>query len=268
MTKLAWDQVGERRYETGVDHGVLYLPNNVGVYDQGYAWNGLTTVTQSPGGAESNPQYADNIKYLNLKSAEEFNGTIEAFTYPDEFAQCDGSVRVRPGLYLNEQRRKPFGFSYRVRVGNDVDGPEHAYKIHLVYNAMVAPPDRSYATMGSESEASNFSWNVTTKPLLHEGYRQSAHVVIDSREIHPTTMGMVEEVLYGTESLDPQLPSLSELIEIFDIPIELTVTDLGDGLFRIEGPDDMFENVDSDIVRITGDTVIEIDPNTYEISSE
>jgi hypothetical protein len=161
MARLVWDTVGERFYETGVDRGVLYLPT-AGAYDTGVAWNGLTTVTESPSGAEATPQYADNIKYLNLVSAEEFGGTIEAFTYPDEFAQCDGSAEPVPGLRVGQQSRKTFGLSYRTKVGNDTDGSDHGYKLHLVYGCLAAPSEKAYATVNDSPEAIALSWEFTT----------------------------------------------------------------------------------------------------------
>ena len=152
MTKLAWDKTGERLFETGVDRGVLYIPNTAGVYDNGFSWNGLTAVTESPSGAEANPQYADNIKYLNLYSAEEFGGTIEAFTYPDEFMQCDGTATPQPGVAVGQQTRKSFGMSYRTRLGNDLEGTDYAYKSHLIYNAMAAPSEKAYSTINDSPE--------------------------------------------------------------------------------------------------------------------
>jgi hypothetical protein len=162
---LAWDQVGERLFETGVDHGVLYTLDDTGKYSTGVAWNGLTTVTESPSGAESNPQFADNIKYLNLISAEEFGATIEAFTYPDEFAECDGTALPSPGVAVGQQGRKVFGLSYRTRVGNDIDGTDHGYKLHLVYGCQAAPSEKAYGTISDSPEAIAFSWEVTTTPV-------------------------------------------------------------------------------------------------------
>ena len=162
MAALTWDDVGDKLYETGVDHGVLYLPDSSGVYNTGFAWNGLTTVTESPTGAEPSAQYADNIKYLNLVSAEEFGGTIEAFTYPEEFAQCDGTELPSPGVALGQQIRKMFGMSYRTKVGNDVDGMDFGYKLHLLYGALAAPSEKAYATVNDSPEAISFSWDIST----------------------------------------------------------------------------------------------------------
>lgn len=215
MTKLAWDQVGERLYETGVDHGVLYLPDAGGNYDTGVAWNGLTTVTESPSGAEASPQYADNIKYLNLLSAEEFGATIEAFTYPPEFAQCDGTASPEAGVSIGQQSRKQFGLCYRTRVGNDVDGTDHGYKLHLIYGALAAPSEKAYASINDSPEAINFSWAVTTTPVDVTGYKPTAQLVIDSTLVDATALSTLEDRLYGTAGQDPELPLPDDVLAIF-----------------------------------------------------
>ena len=222
MTKLVWDKVGERRYETGVDHGVLYIPNALGVYTNGYAWNGLTTVTESPSGAEANPQYADNIKYLNLMSVEEFGATVEAYTYPDEFGQCDGSAAPVPGVRLGQQGRKMFGLSYRTKVGNDLD-PDLGYKIHLVYGALAAPSEKAFASVNDSPEAITFSWELTTTPVDVPGnnpangkpYKPMASMEIDSTEVDADALAQLETILYGTAGADPRLPLPSEVIALF-----------------------------------------------------
>lgn len=219
MTKLAWDQTGERRYETGVDHGVLYLPNVSGVYDSGVAWNGLTTVTESPSGAESNPQYADNIKYLNLLSVEEFGGTIEAFTYPDEFGVCDGTATPQAGLTVGQQPRKNFGLCYRTKVGNDLNSSA-GYKLHLVYDALAAPSEKAYATVNDSPEAMGFSWEFTTTPVYvgtvgGTPYDSSATMVVDSTQVDADSLADLEDALYGTEGSAPRLPTPSEVIAFF-----------------------------------------------------
>jgi len=216
MTVLEWDQVGERLFETGVDHGVLYIPDAVGDYVDGYAWNGLTTVTESPSGAESNPQYADNIKYLNLLSAEEFGATIEAFTYPEEFAQCDGTELVQAGVALGQQGRRQFGLAYRTRVGNDLEGPDHGYKLHLIYGALAAPSEKAYGTINDSPEAIAFSWEVTTSPVLVAGYSPTAQMVIDSTKVTAAKLAALEEILFGTAVDDPRLPLPGEVIALFD----------------------------------------------------
>ena len=180
MAPLTWDQVGDRLYETGVDKGVLYIPDDAGVYNKGYAWNGLTTVTESPSGAEASPQYADNIKYLNMISAEEFGATIEAFTYPEEFGQCDGTALPDPGVALGQQGRKMFGLCFRTKVGNDVDGADFGYKLHLVYGCQAAPSEKAYATVNDSPEAISFSWEITTTPVPVTDYKPTALIVIDS----------------------------------------------------------------------------------------
>jgi hypothetical protein len=228
MTKLAWDRSGERLFESGVDRGVLYIPNASGVYNNGYAWNGLTAVTESPSGAESNPQYADNIKYLNLVSAEEFGGTIEAFTYPEEFAQCDGTALPTPGVAVGQQARKTFGLSYRTKVGNDLAGQDHGYKIHLVYGALAAPSEKAYATINDSPEAITFSWEFTTTPveigeISGVTYRPTASITIDSTKVEAGDLATLEEFLYGTAGSDPSLPSPQAVMAIFTGSV-LTVT--------------------------------------------
>lgn len=215
MAPLEWDQVGQRLYETGVDRGVLYIPNESGVYDEGYAWNGLTTVTESPSGAEPTAQYADNIKYLNLISTEEFGGTIEAFTYPDEFAQCDGSAEPAVGVMVGQQGRKSFGLSYRTRLGNDIDGTDHGYKLHLLYGAQAAPSEKAYATINDSPEAISFSWDITTTPVGVTDLKPTALLTIDSTKVTTADLDTLEDILYGTAGVDPRLPLPDEVIAIF-----------------------------------------------------
>lgn len=215
MTELKWDQVGERVYETGVDHGVLYIPNGQGAYDEGYAWNGLTTVTESPSGAESTPLYADNIKYLNLISAEQFGATVEAFTYPDEFAQCDGTASPEPGIAIGQQSRKTFGLSYRTRVGNDTDGSDHGYKLHLIYGATAAPSEKAYATINDTPEAITFSWVVSTTPVDVPGFKPSAMLSIDSTKVSADALALLEAELYGTAGADAHLPLPGDVLALF-----------------------------------------------------
>lgn len=215
MTRLKWDQVGERRYETGVDHGVLYIPSN-GVYSAGYPWNGLTALTESPSGAEASAQYADNIKYLNLISAEEFGGTIEAFTYPDEFEQCDGTASITSGVTVGQQSRKPFGLSYRTLVGNDVEGTDLGYKLHLVYGAQASPSEKSRSTVNDSPEAVGFSWEFSTTPVEVPGLKPSATLTIDSTKVDATALAALEDILYGTAGADPRLPLPEEIIGLFE----------------------------------------------------
>jgi hypothetical protein len=218
MAPLTWDQVGERFYEVGVDHGVLYLPDAAGVYNTGFAWNGLTTVTESPSGAEASPQYADNIKYLNLISAEEFGGTIEAFTYPDEFGQCDGTDLPAPGVAVGQQGRKMFGMSYRTRVGNDVDGTEHGYKLHLLYGLQAAPSEKAYATINDSPEAIAFSWEVTTSPVPVTDHKPTSLIVIDSTVVDSADLTALETLLYGNGAVEAALPTPDAVIALFAGP--------------------------------------------------
>lgn len=212
MTKLLWDQVGERTYETGVDHGVLYIPNGSGVYNNGVAWNGLTSVSESPSGAESNAQYADNIKYLNLLSAEEFGATLEAFTYPDEFAEFDGLAVPVAGLVVGQQNRKVFGLSYRTKMGNDVEGDSFGYKLHLVYGCQASPSEKAYNTINDSPEAITFSWEISTTPVPVTNLKPTSLLVVDSTVVDPDNLADLEDLLYGTVGTDPQLPTPDEVI--------------------------------------------------------
>lgn len=211
--RLEWDNTGERFYETGVKRGVVY-PAVSGQYPKGYVWNGLTAVTESPSGAESNPIYADDIKYLDLRSAEEFGATVEAYTYPDEFAECDGSAFVASGVSIGQQTRKPFGLSYRTIVGNDVDANDHGYKLHLIYNATASPSERGYQTVNDSPEAITFSWELTTTPLPVVGRKPTACITIDSTKADSAALDALEDILYGTENEDARLPLPNEVLEI------------------------------------------------------
>lgn len=219
MAALTWDKTGERIYETGVDHGVLYLRNATGEYDSGFAWNGLTAVTESPSGAESTPIYADNIKYLNLTSAEEYGATIEAFTYPEEFAECDGTAVASPGITVGQQGRKTFGLSYRTLIGNDIDGTDHGYKLHLVYGALAAPSEKAYATVNDSPEAITFSWEVTTSPVEVPGMKPSAQLTIDSTKVDAAALKLLEDLLYGDATDPARLPLPEEVIALFAAPV-------------------------------------------------
>lgn len=198
MSRIEWDKTGERLYETGTDRGVLYVAEGT-TYPAGVAWNGLTGVDESPSGAEANAQYADNIKYLELRSAEEFGATITAYTYPDEFEQCDGSAEPVTGMYIGQQTRKRFGLSYRTLIGNDVDGNEHGYILHLIYGATASPSQRSYTTVNDSPEPIEFSWEVTTTPVNIAGYKPVAHIRINSTKADAEKLAFLESVLYGTD---------------------------------------------------------------------
>lgn len=215
MAKLVWDRTGERFYETGVDQGVLYLLGEGGTYDTGVPWNGLVSVSESPSGAESNPQYADNIKYLNLISAEEFSATVEAFTYPAEFGECDGSAEPTPGVSIGQQARKMFGMCYRTKIGNDTDGQDHGYKLHLIYGAQAAPSEKSYQTVNDSPEPITFSWEITTTPVNVTGYKPTSSLVIDSTKVDPTKLAELEKKLYGDDSAGTaMLPLPDEVITL------------------------------------------------------
>ena len=212
MSKLAWDETGKRFYEAGADRVVLYKYNSkLSNYGEGVAWSGLTNVSQSPSGAESSPMYADNIKYANLKSNEDFGGTIEAYTYPDEFAECDGSAEIAPGVNIGQQNRTKFGFSYRTKIGNDVDGIEHGYKIHLVYGAEANPSEKSYATINESPEAITLSWEFSTTPVNVSGFKPTSHVEIDSTKTTAEKIKALEDILYGTEEVAARLPLPDEV---------------------------------------------------------
>ena len=217
MPPLTWDGVGDKIYESGVDHGVLYLPDAAGVYNSGFAWNGLVGVTESPSGAEPNAQYADNIKYLNLISAEEFGGTIEAFTYPDEFAECDGTALPEPGVAVGQQSRKMFGLSFRTKVGNDVDGMDFGYKLHLVYGCQAAPSEKAYATINDSPEALTFSWEITTTPAPVTGLKPTSLIVVDSTVVDPADLASLEALLYGA-TVAAALPTPDAVIALFATP--------------------------------------------------
>lgn len=221
MSKLVWDQTGERYYETGVKQGVLYPQATGGTYPKGVAWNGLTAVTESPSGAEATALYADDIKYLNLMSAEEFGATIEAYTYPDEFAQCDGSATLATGVSIGQQSRKAFGLCYRTTLGNDVDGNDFGYKLHIIYNALAAPSEKAYATINDSPEAITFSWEVTTTPVNVTGFKPTASITIDSTKVDKSKLTSLEEILYGKdapsnggEGTDPRLPLPDEIAQL------------------------------------------------------
>ena len=210
MSKLTWDASGERLYETGVKQGVLYIMDN-NVYGNGVAWNGLTAITESPSGAESTPLYADDIKYLDLRSTEEFGATIEAYTYPDEFAACDGSASLADGVSIGQQARKMFGLCYRTTVGNDTDGTDHGYKLHLIYGATASPSEKAYETINDSPEAITFSWEITTTPVSVTGFKPTASITIDSTKADPTCLAALEEKLYGGTSTEPTLPLPDEV---------------------------------------------------------
>lgn len=214
MAKLVWDQSGQRTYETGVDRGVLYLQDESGKYVNGVAWNGLTAVNESPSGAESTALYADNIKYLEIRSAEEFGATIEAYTYPEEFEACDGSAALGEGVKIGQQDRIPFGMCYRTVLGNDVQANNYGYKLHLIYGATASPSEKAYSTINDSPEAITFSWEVTTTPIEVEGFKPTSILTINSVECKPEVLAAIEAKLYGDAENEPVMPTPNEIIEM------------------------------------------------------
>lgn len=214
--RLTWDDAGKRLYETGVKQGVLYPQDDNGAYPKGVAWNGLTAVTESPEGAEPTPLYADDIKYLNLLSTEEFKATVEAYTYPDEFAECDGSGSLVEGVTIGQQDRKTFGLSYRTSLGNDVKGDEYGYKLHIVYGCLAAPSEKAYATVNDSPEAITFSWEVSTTPVNVTGFKPTASLVLDSVKLGAAKMKAIEDVLYGSSAAEARLPLPDEIKSIIE----------------------------------------------------
>ena len=278
MTKLAWDQVGDRLYETGVSNGVLYMPNPGGVYDDGVAWNGLVTVTESPSGAETTPQYADNIKYVYLVSAEEFGATIEAFTYPPEFGQFDGTLSPETGVFVGQQDRKSFGLCYKTLVGNDLEGNAHGYKLHLIYGAFAAPSEKAYGTVNDSPEAITFSWELTTIPtevgtIGGTLYKPTASLTVDSTLVDPAALADLEDALYGTEGTDPRLPTPAEVVAMFASTLtEVTPTEptynSSTHVITIPAVTGVIYSVDGEDVAagalpaITTDTIVEARPDS------
>lgn len=218
--KLVWDKTGEHYYETGVKNGVLYPMSASGTYPKGVAWNGLTAVTESPSGAEPTALYADDIKYLNLMSNEEFGATIEAYTYPDEFAECDGSASLTEGVYIGQQARKTFGLCYRTTLGNDAKGNDYGYKLHIIYGAMASPSEKAYSTINDSPDAITFSWELSTTPVAVANFKPTASLTIDSTKVNAQKLAALEEVLYGKDgtgednsvgAVDPRLPLPDEI---------------------------------------------------------
>lgn len=238
MTKLKWGTVGDRFYETGTDRGVLYLDG------LGVAWNGLVSVQESPSGGEAKESYIDGVKYANRSAPEDFSATIEAYTYPTEFEACDGFLSMANGLQVTQQARKPFGLAYRTKVGNDLDGLDHAYKIHLIYNALATPSNRQYKSLSDSPEAITFSWKISTKPVKFDdpyfGMTYGAHVVIDSRVVYPWALEALEAFLYGSDTKPPRFPTPDELLRLFVDNALLKVMDNGDGTWTATGPDEAF----------------------------
>lgn len=260
MTQIVWNRIGDRYFEFGVDRGVLYVDKLSGV-----PWNGLISVSQSPSGGDATPYYLDGVKYINVPGREEFTGTIEAFTYPDEFSLCDGMEEIGGGLFVDQQRRKTFGLSYRTRIGNDVEGADHGYKLHIVYNALTSPSSNSFSSLGNSLDPMKFSWSFTTKAVISgPSLRPSAHVVLDSRKIKPETLSEIEKVLYGTSTTRPRLIGISELIPMFPT---LKIVDNGDGTWTATGTDYEIRMLNEDTIEINSDTIEYLDGSTYTVSS-
>lgn len=217
MSKIVWDKAGERFYETGVKNGVLYLQSSDGAYTNGVAWNGLTGITESPSGAEATPLYADDTKYLNLLSVEEFGASVEAYFYPDEFAECDGSASIAPGVTIGQQPRKTFGLCYRTTIGNDTDGESHGYKLHMIYGATASPSEKAYATINDSPEAITFSWEITTTPVNVKGAKPTASLTIDSTKVDAAKLKALEDILYGSESNEPRMPLPDEIATLMAV---------------------------------------------------
>lgn len=214
MAKLVFNNVGERLFETGVKNGVLYVMGDDGTYEKGVVWNGLTAVTESPSGAETTPLYADDVKYVVIYAAEEFGATVEAYTYPEEFEECDGSASIFEGITIGQQTRKSFGMCYKTSVGNDVQGQDFGYKIHIIYGAKAAPSEKSYSTINDSPEAVTFSWELSTVPVPVEGFNPTATMVIDSTRVPAEKLALIEDKLYGTESEEATLPLPNELLAL------------------------------------------------------
>ena len=228
MSKLVWDQDGERLYETGIEQGVLYPKSDEGTYPKGYAWNGLTGVSENPSGAEETALYADNIKYLSLTSAEEFGATITAYTYPEEFEKCDGSADIAPGVTVGQQDRIPFGLVYKTKLGNDTKGNSYGYKLNIIYGAKAKPSTKDYKTINDSPEAIEMSWEISTTPIKVPGFKVTAHLTIDSTKANPAKLAKLEDILFGSETSDARLPFPSEIIEIMkgepDPALSITVS--------------------------------------------
>lgn len=286
MTALTWHNTGERFYETGVDKAVLYLQDAGGLYSNGYAWNGMETVTESPDGAEATPTYADNIKYLNLISLEQFKGTIEAYTYPDQWAACDGSSTPVTGVTLGQQPRRTFGLSYRTRKGNEIEGTDFGYKLHLVWGALASPSEKAYGTINDSPEAVSFSWDFSTTPVEVTGndpitgkpFKPTATMVIDSTEVDPTALTNLENFLYGTVGSDPSLPSPTDVIALFSGTVTavfptpptydngthtITIPSTTGVIYSIDGVDQA-----AGPVVITQDTIVDMRPATGYVFTE
>lgn len=265
MTQITWDGTANKFFEAGVDRGVLYIDGKDGV-----PWIGLVAVSETPSGGDVRETYLDGIKIVNRSKPEDFKGKIEAFTYPREFEACEGSQELANGLRISQQNRKMFNLSYRTKVGNDTEGLDHAYKIHLIYNALAAPTDKDYESISDDTEPSTFSWSISTRPVRFDdpffGVKYGAHLVLDSRIIYPWAMTAIENYLYGTETTSPKMPTPEELLQLFVDNALVKVIDLGDGTFTVTGPN---ENVSAtgDIFTVNWPSVVTLDEDNVQLSS-
>lgn len=266
MTKLSWAGTGEKYFEAGVDRGVLYIDGQDGV-----PWIGLIKVSENPNGGDARETYLDGIKIVNRSRPEDFKASIEAFTYPTEFEECEGAETLANGLRATQQNRKMFGMSYRTKVGNDIDSLQHAYKIHLIYNALAAPTGKDYESLSDSSDPMTFSWDISTRPVRFEdpffGVRYTAHLVLDSRVIYPWALSAVEDVLYGTDTTSPRLPDPQELLGLFVDNALLKVVDNGDGTWTITGPDTAITDLGNDEFQIDWPSVVDVTDETVKISN-
>lgn len=261
MSRLTWDDSGSRYFEAGVDRGVLYVENSAGV-----PWVGLISVDETSSQADVNSLFLDGYNYANVSTPDRMTLSISAFTYPVEFSECDGSKHVRSGLFFGQQKRSSFGLSYRTMVGNDTTGSPSDYKIHVVYNLTATPPGRSRKTIAESIEASAFSWEAVSKPKMVDRYNPVAVMVIDSRLTHPVTLSAVEDILYGTDSSVARIPTPTEIISLYDIPVQWEVTDLGDGDFKIAGTDDNVRDIGNNMILIDHPDVAIVDDETFTVT--
>jgi hypothetical protein len=263
MTRVTWDNAGQRFYEAGVDRGMLYI----GTAD-GIPWNGLISVAENPSGGATTGYYTDGVRYITDSEREEFGATISAYTYPDEFGECDGSAEVNTGLFVLHQKRKPFSLSYRTKVGNDLQGLDFAYKIHLVYNALAAPSKKTFASLTDNGTPADFSWDISvTPPTIAAEVYSSGHVVIDSKSISPEVLATVEGMLYGTDSTGPRMPSLDELNGVMGGFEGLTITDNGDGTFTADGPDGIVTSLGFGVYQISSSGATDNGDGTFTVTS-
>lgn len=261
--RLEWNRVGSRGFETGIDRGVLYPQGAT----TGVPWNGLVSFNETPTGGEPEAFYLDGHKFANRSTREEFAGSISAYTYPNEFAACDGTAYLGRGLYLPQQRRKDFGLCYRTKIGNDTQGEQRGYKLHILYNLLAAPSTRDYQTISDSPEAITFDWSLTSRPVRIAGYRSSSQLVIDSTQVTAELLASLEDILYGTSSADPRLPLPTEVVALFSEWPELYIHDNGDGTFTASGPDNIVAAIDNRTFQITSTTAVDNGNGTFDVTS-